>query len=105
VLPPAVLPAASRSGDIHDAAVYCRAHLFTCTVPSMEGDVVQMLDELCVKLGLCLDPAARSRIALKRFRDEDSLEEAVLEAEGIDPLKMDRRRRDELREIITRYWN
>jgi hypothetical protein len=99
------VPAApARPGDIHDAAVYCRAHLFTCTVSRMEGDVVQMLDELCVKLGLCLDPAARSRIALKRFRDEDSLEEAVLEAEGIDPLTMDRRRRDELREIITRYW-
>jgi hypothetical protein len=84
--------------------VYSGADLFTCTALIMEGDVVQMLDEMCVKLGICLDPAARSRIALKRFRDEDSLEEAVLEAEGVDPLKMDRRRRDELREIITRYW-
>lgn len=70
----------------------------------MEGDVVKMLDELCVKLGICLDPAARSHIALRRFRDEDSLEEAVLAAEGLDPLKMDRRRRDELRDIIGRYW-
>jgi hypothetical protein len=63
-----------------------------------------MFDELCLKLGICLDPAARSRIALKRFRDEDALEAAVLEAERLDPLKMDRRRRDELRAIIERYW-
>jgi hypothetical protein len=70
----------------------------------MRGDVVQLLDELCVKLHICLDPADRSRISLKRFRDVDSFEDAVLEAEGLDPLKMDRRRRDELRRVILRYW-
>lgn len=70
----------------------------------MQGDIVQLLDELCVKLHICLDPADRSRVALKHFRDIDSFEDAVLEAEGLDPLKMDRRRRDELRRIIDRYW-
>lgn len=71
----------------------------------MQGDVVQMLDELCLKLDICLEPAARSRIALRRFRDADSLELAVLEAEGLDPLRVDRRLRDALHEIIVSYWD
>lgn len=70
----------------------------------MVTDPPRFLDELCVKLGLCLDPAARSKIAVTAFRDVDSLELAVLQAEGLDPLHVGRRLRHDLRELIARYW-
>ncbi|HSJ26384.1 MAG TPA: hypothetical protein VK929_17015 [Longimicrobiales bacterium] len=70
----------------------------------MSGDITKFFDEICVRLGLCLSMAARSRLALGRFRDEDAFELAVLEAENLDPLKVDRRLRDELRHTIDRYW-
>lgn len=70
----------------------------------MLGDVTRFLDDICVRLGICLDPMARARIGLARFRDEDAVEAAILEAEGIDPLAMERRARHELRQIIEEYW-
>jgi hypothetical protein len=67
------------------------------------SDVPMLLDELCVKLGLCLDPDARARLCITEFRDVDSFEVAVLHAEGLDPLQADRRLRHALREHISRY--
>jgi hypothetical protein len=71
----------------------------------MITDVTRFLDDICVRLGICLEPAARARIGLARFRDEDELEAVILDAEGIDPLTMERRRRHDLREIIAEYWD
>jgi len=71
----------------------------------MIDDPPRFLDELCVRLDICLPAAGRRKIALARFRDMDALEEAIMEAEGIDPLRMERRARHELRELIARYWN
>lgn len=66
-------------------------------------DPPRLLDELCVKLGICLDPEARARIAIAQYRDLDGLEEAVLRAEGLDPLLADRRLRHDLRRLLTRF--
>jgi hypothetical protein len=69
----------------------------------MITDVQMLLDELCVKLGLCLEPDDRARLSITPFKDVDSFEVAVLRAEGLDPLNTDRRLRHALREHITRY--
>jgi hypothetical protein len=70
----------------------------------MIEDPPRFLDELCVRLDICLPPAGRGRVSVGRFRDMDALEETILESEGIDPLTMDRYRRHELRELIARFW-
>ena len=67
------------------------------------SDVPALLDELCVKLGLCLDPDSRARICISPPRDLDAFENAVLRAEGLDPLQTDRRLRHDLRECIARF--
>lgn len=67
-------------------------------------EVPTLLDELCVNMGICLSPRDRSRISITRFRDVDALEMAVLNAERLDPLKMDRKLRHDLRETISRYY-
>lgn len=69
----------------------------------MINDVPMLLDELCVKLGLCLEPDARARMCITEFRDVDSLEVAILRAEGMDPLHTDRRLRHALRELIASH--
>lgn len=67
-------------------------------------DVPKLLDEICVKLGMCLDPADRSRLCITPYRDIDSFELAVLKAERMDPLKTDRRVREALRDYIARHF-
>ena len=67
------------------------------------SDVPALLDELCVKLGLCLDPDSRARISISPPKDLDAFENAVLRAEGLDPLQTDRRLRHDLRECIARF--
>jgi hypothetical protein len=69
----------------------------------MINDVPKLLDELCVKLGLCLEPDARARMCITEFRDVDSFEVAILRAEGMDPLHTDRRLRHALRELISSH--
>ena len=70
----------------------------------MIDDIPRFLDELCVRLDICLSPEGRARVGLGRFRDVDALEETILELEGIDPLEASRRLRHDLRELITRHW-
>ena len=69
----------------------------------MFEDLPKLLDELCVKLGICLSPDDRARISVTAFRDLDSFEEAVLSAEGLNPLTVDRHLRHQLRTCIQRY--
>lgn len=66
-------------------------------------DVPTLLDELCVRLDICLDPDARARISIAPPADIDSFEAAVLAAQGLDPLTMERRLRHDIRECIARY--
>jgi hypothetical protein len=69
----------------------------------MISDMPMLLDELCVKLGICLDPESRARLSITTFKDIDSFEVAVLRAEGLDPLETDRKLRHALRELISRH--
>ena len=69
----------------------------------MTFDVPALLDEICVKLGLCLGPDKRSRISIAPPRDIDDFADAVLVATGRDPVFVDRRLRHDLRECIARY--
>jgi hypothetical protein len=67
------------------------------------SDMPALLDELCVKLGLCLSPADRARISITPHRDLDSFANAVLLAEGLEPVATDRRLRHDLHECIEAY--
>lgn len=69
----------------------------------MTFDVPAVLDEICVKLGLCLDPGNRSRISIAPPRDIDDFADAVLIATGRDPVFTDRRLRHDLRECVARF--
>lgn len=66
-------------------------------------DVPALLDELCVKLNVCLDPDARARLCISPPKDLDAFENAVLLAQGLDPIHTDRRLRHALRECIARF--
>ena len=66
-------------------------------------DVPTLLDELCVNMGICLGPRERSRLSITPFRDVDSFENALLQAERLDPLSISRQVRHDLRETIARY--
>jgi hypothetical protein len=67
------------------------------------SDMPALLDELCVKLGLCLSPGDRARISITPYRDLDSFANAVLIAEGIEPVTTNRRLRHDLLETIAPY--
>ena len=47
--------------------------------------VQQLLDELCVRLGFCLPPAAQVRLVRDPPADTTAFTDAVFAAEGLDP--------------------
>ena len=55
-----------------------------------DRDVVWLLDTLCTKLGFCLNALARDRFRAKPPADVESFAAAVVVAEGLDPVLMDR---------------
>jgi hypothetical protein len=69
----------------------------------MNFDVPALLDEICVRFGLCLDPDKRSRISIAPPNDVDGFADAVLIGTGRDPVYTDRRLRHDLRECVARY--
>ena len=62
-----------------------------------------LLSELCVRYGYCLPPDAQNELLAEPPRDEGSFIEAVLRAEGRDPMLVDT---SELRELteVARKW-
>lgn len=66
--------------------------------------VPELLDELCVKLALCLSPGDRARLSVATPPDVEGFANAVLEAEGIDLTTVPRRLRHELEEHVGRYF-
>lgn len=69
----------------------------------MIHDVPMLLDELCVQLRICLEPDDRARLSVAPPRDVESFVNAVLMAEGIDPVTAERRLRNDIRACVTRY--
>ena len=58
----------------------------------LESRAIQfLLDELCTTLGLCLPPDAHDALATHPPPDPEAFTDAVLRAEGLDPLTTDRR--------------
>lgn len=64
-------------------------------------DVGRLLDDLCVQLGYCLPPETQQRIIADPPPTVDAFTDAVIDAEGLDPVLMDKRDRLEVRRIVA----
>lgn len=64
-------------------------------------DVTRLLDELCVRLGYCLPPEDRDRLIAGPPSSIDAFTDAVIEAEGLDPILMDTQRRQQVRRMVA----
>lgn len=63
-----------------------------------------LLDELCIGLGFCLPPDAQVRLQESSPRDVDAFTDAVLVAEGFDPLYVDKGFRGAVRGMVARHF-
>ena len=66
-------------------------------------NVESLLDELCVDLGFCLSPEEYGRLRDAPPRDVDVFTDAVFVAEGLDP-RRDNRLRRQVRERVVRHF-
>ena len=66
-------------------------------------DVDALLDELCVGSGFCLPPDARARLRDAPPPGTDAFTDAVLVAEGLDPL-LDKDLRRGVRAMVARHF-
>jgi hypothetical protein len=62
-----------------------------------------LLYELCLTYGYCLPPDDEAALLADIPEDADAFVDAVLKAEGLDAMLLDRGQRHELREVI-RDW-
>lgn len=67
-------------------------------------DVAPLLDELCVDLGFCLPLQEYVRLQAAPPHDTDAFTDAVLKAEGLDPLLVDRQLRRTLQARVARHF-
>jgi hypothetical protein len=67
-------------------------------------DVQHLLYELCTDLGLCLPPEAQRALVAQPPENVDAFTEAVLIAEGLDPVLFDKRLREDLRSRVSRAF-
>jgi hypothetical protein len=68
----------------------------------IESDVQRLLDELCIKLGVCLAEDAVRRIEESPPGDVDSFTDAVFEAGGWDDMT-NPEIRSHVREVVDRH--
>lgn len=66
-------------------------------------DVDALLDDLCVGLGLCPPPEAHARLRDSPPHGIDAFTDAVLVAEGLDPL-LDKQLRRRVRATVARHF-
>jgi hypothetical protein len=70
----------------------------------LDSDIERLLDELCIRLGLCLSPDDVRRLEEAPPGDADSFTDAVFEAEGMgDMTGTDIRR--QVREVVDRHMS
>ena len=67
-----------------------------CTV-----DVGQLLNDLCVRLGYCLPPDDQQRIISDPPTSVDAFTDAVVTAEGFDPVLMATEQRQQVRRMVA----
>lgn len=64
-------------------------------------EVESLLSELCVRLGFCLPPGARERLAKSPPGDVTEFANAVFVTEGLDPSTADRRLYRQVRATVA----
>ena len=64
-------------------------------------DVGKLLNDLCVVYGYCLPPDDQERIIADPPQTIDAFTDAVIIAEGLDPVRMDADSRRELRRMVA----
>jgi hypothetical protein len=65
-------------------------------------DVARLLDQLCVELGFCLDGESRASLIQDPPVGVDEFTDAVIRAEGLDPLTLERALRKQVRDRVAR---
>lgn len=64
-------------------------------------DVVKLLNDLCVQLGYCLPPESQQRIVNDPPTSVDAFTDAVVIAEGFDPVLMATEQRQQVRRMVA----
>jgi hypothetical protein len=64
-------------------------------------DAAQLLVDLCAKLGYCLPPDDQRRIADDPPETVDAFTDAVVSAEGLDPLLVTTEQRQQVRRMVA----
>lgn len=67
-------------------------------------DVGHLLYELCTELGFSLTPEAQARLIEDPSSNVDTFTDAVLVAEGLDPVIVQKRIRLRVQEVVARHW-
>ena len=60
-----------------------------------------LLNDLCVQLGYCLPPDAQARIISDPPASVDAFTDAVVQAEGFDPVLMATEQRQQVRRMVA----
>jgi hypothetical protein len=64
-------------------------------------DVARLLNDLCVRLGYCLHPEDQQRIINDPPPSVDAFTDAVVLAEGLDPVLMATEQRQQVRRVVA----
>jgi hypothetical protein len=64
-------------------------------------DVAKLLNDLCVRLGYCLPPDDQQRIVSDPPASVDAFTDAVVKAEGFDPVLMASEQRRQVRRMVA----
>lgn len=68
---------------------------------SEDAELRWLREDLCGKLGICLAERQINGLVRDQPRERDSLSDAILVAEGLDPLTVDERLRTQVRERVA----
>lgn len=79
-----------------DAWTAAQAHRSTV----LRVDAARLLSDLCVTLGYCLPPEDQERIIHDPPTSVDTFTDAVVKAEGLDPVLMATQQRQQVRRIV-----
>lgn len=64
-------------------------------------NVAQLLDQLCVELGFCLDLESRASLIQDPPVGVDEFTDVIIRAEGLDPLTVERALRKQVRDRVA----
>jgi hypothetical protein len=64
-------------------------------------DAAKLLNDLCVQLGYCLPQDDQQRITSDPPQSVDAFTDAVVEAEGFDPVLMATEQRQQVRRMVA----